>query len=87
MGKSVHLASILDPEVIDAARRLLAELPRGRAIAAIAREILRRRHARICQLIGAEIELHRLAFLIAHAIDNGGAFTIEAPGRIRRAAA
>lgn len=57
MGKSVHLASIIDPEVIAAARYLLASFPRGRAIAAIARENLQRRHARICQLIGVEIPL------------------------------
>jgi hypothetical protein len=57
MGKSAHLASIMDPEVIAAARYLLASFPRGRAIAAIARENLQRRHARICQLIGVEIPL------------------------------
>ena len=64
MSKLVRLTSIMDPDTIEAARVLLAELPRGRAIAAIAREILQKRHVRIVQLIGAEIELHRLAFLV-----------------------
>ena len=87
MGKSVHLASIMDPEVVAAARCLLASFPRGRAIAAIGREIVQRRHARICQLIGVEIPLHRLAFLVAHAIDDDGTFAIEArPSRNVRAA-
>ena len=46
-----------------------------------------RRHARICQLIGVVIPSHRLAFLIAHAIEGDGAFSIEeSPSRNVRAA-
>ena len=87
MARTIRLASIMDPDTIEAARYLLASLLRGRAIAAIAREILHRRHARICQLIGAEIPIHRLAFLIAHAIEGDGTFSIEAcPSRNVRAA-
>ena len=87
MVHPIRLESILDREVIEAARYLLESLPRGRAIAAIAREFLQRRHSRICQLIGVELPVHRLAFLVAHALDNGGSFSIEAqPSRNVRAA-
>jgi hypothetical protein len=73
------LAEILDPDVIEQCERLVESLPEDRARSAIAHEIVAPRYKRLLQLIGADLPAPRIAFLIAHAIRNGGGFSIELP--------